>query len=127
MALESDKNPYYAPPLSTRDTDKAAILIVDDRPEKLLAFQSILEQLGQHLILAQSGSEALKRVLEREFAVILLDVKARERAGVRWSPCKYRHRYAFSPPIAKGGIRGVAHPVTRCAGLQSASVSNKVV
>jgi PAS domain S-box-containing protein len=74
MALESDKNPYYAPPLSTRDTDKAAILIVDDRPEKLLAFQSILEQLGQHLILAQSGSEALKRVLEREFAVILLDV-----------------------------------------------------
>ena len=65
------------------DTDKAAILIVDDRPEKLLAFQSILEQLGQHLILAQSGSEALKRVLEREFAVILLDVKARERAGVR--------------------------------------------
>ncbi|HEX2245140.1 MAG TPA: response regulator, partial [Gammaproteobacteria bacterium] len=60
--------------MSTRDTDKAAILIVDDRPEKLLAFQSILEQLGQHLILAQSGSEALKRVLEREFAVILLDV-----------------------------------------------------
>jgi hypothetical protein len=31
--------------LSTSDTDKAAILIVDDRPEKLLAFQSILEQL----------------------------------------------------------------------------------
>lgn len=109
------------------DIDKSSILVVDDRPEKLLVFQSILEELGQHLVLACSGREALKRVLEREFAVILLDVKVRERAGVRWSPCKYRHRYAFSPPLAKGGIRGVAHPVTRCAGLQSASVSNKVV
>ncbi len=85
------------------DIDKSSILVVDDRPEKLLAFQSILEELGQHLVLASSGREALKRVLEREFAVILLDVKARERAGVRWSPCKYRHRYSFSPPFSKRG------------------------
>ena len=56
------------------DIDKSSILVVDDRPEKLLVFQSILEELGQHLVLARSGREALKRVLEREFAVILLDV-----------------------------------------------------
>ena len=54
--------------------EKANILIVDDLPEKLLVFRSILEELGQNLVTVHSGSEALKEVLAREFAVILLDV-----------------------------------------------------
>src|ERR671914_3005849 len=73
MALESDKNPYYAPPLSMSDTDKAAILIVDDRPEELLAFQSILEQLGQHLILAQSGAARRQGAWRGETAFLARD------------------------------------------------------
>src|SRR5688572_1729602 len=56
------------------DADRASILIVDDRPANLLVFQSMLEDLGQHIVTAQSGYEALKHLLEREFAVILLDV-----------------------------------------------------
>ena len=51
------------------------ILLVDDRPENLLALEAILEPLGQALIRATSGPDALKRVLETEFAVILLDVQ----------------------------------------------------
>jgi signal transduction histidine kinase len=50
------------------------ILIVDDLPEKLLVYRTILEDLNQNLITASSGEEALKLVLKHEFAVILLDV-----------------------------------------------------
>jgi len=51
------------------------ILLVDDRAENLLTLEAILEPLGQLLIRANSGPEALKRVLETEFAAILLDVQ----------------------------------------------------
>jgi len=51
------------------------ILLVDDRPENLLALEAILEPLAQRLIRANTGPEALRRVLETEFAVILLDVQ----------------------------------------------------
>lgn len=54
--------------------DKANILIVDDLPEKLLVYRTILEELGEHIITASSGREALKQVLRHECAVILLDV-----------------------------------------------------
>jgi signal transduction histidine kinase/DNA-binding response OmpR family regulator len=54
--------------------EKANILIVDDLPDKLLVLQSILEELDQKVIQARSGEEALRRVLENDFAVILLDV-----------------------------------------------------
>jgi signal transduction histidine kinase/DNA-binding response OmpR family regulator len=56
------------------EPDRADILIVDDRPDKLLVYRTILEDLGQNLFTAASGEQALKQVLERDFAVILLDV-----------------------------------------------------
>ena len=55
--------------------DHVNILLVDDRPENLLALEAILEPLGQLLIRATSGPDALRKVLETEFAVILLDVQ----------------------------------------------------
>jgi len=55
--------------------ERVKILLVDDRAENLLALEAILEQLGQNLVRATSGPEALKRVLVEEFAVILLDVQ----------------------------------------------------
>jgi signal transduction histidine kinase len=51
------------------------ILLVDDRPENLLAMQALLQPLGHNLIAARSGEEALRCVLAHEFAVILLDVQ----------------------------------------------------
>jgi signal transduction histidine kinase/DNA-binding response OmpR family regulator len=53
---------------------RADILVVDDRPDKRLVYQTVLEDLGPRLFVADSGEQALKHVLEREFAVILLDV-----------------------------------------------------
>lgn len=55
-------------------SEKAAILIVDDRPEKVLSLEVILEKLGQEIVRAYSGREALRYILQRDFAVILLDV-----------------------------------------------------
>ncbi len=57
------------------DETKANILLVDDRPENLLALEAILEGLGQNLITASSGEEALKVLLKHEVSVILLDVQ----------------------------------------------------
>jgi len=54
---------------------KANLLLVDDRPENLLALAAILEPLGQNMIQATSGVEALKYLLADDFAVILMDVQ----------------------------------------------------
>src|SRR5215203_1321895 len=54
---------------------KANVLLVDDRPENLLAMQSILEDLGQNLVCATSGHEALRFLLTEDVALILLDVQ----------------------------------------------------
>jgi signal transduction histidine kinase/CheY-like chemotaxis protein len=67
--MTTANDPGQAPP-----TGRADILIVDDRPDKLLVYRTILEDLGANLYTAASGEQALKQVLEREFAVILLDV-----------------------------------------------------
>ena len=54
--------------------EKAKILLVDDRPENLVALEAVLSSLNQKLVLARSGDAALKALLSDEFAVILLDV-----------------------------------------------------
>ena len=54
---------------------KARILLVDDRPENLLALEAILSSLDQVLVRATSGEEALKALLADDYAVILLDVQ----------------------------------------------------
>ena len=56
------------------DAGKANILVVDDRPDKHVVFRAILDELEQNLYTATSGEEALRHVLQRDFAVILLDV-----------------------------------------------------
>jgi signal transduction histidine kinase/response regulator RpfG family c-di-GMP phosphodiesterase len=56
------------------DDGKVNILLVDDKPEKLLALEAVLEELGQNIIRAYSGREALRAMLKEEVAVILLDV-----------------------------------------------------
>ena len=54
---------------------KANILLVDDNPAYLLALRSILEDLDQNLVEVRSGEEALIRLRQDEFAVVLLDVQ----------------------------------------------------
>src|SRR5256885_6500363 len=58
----------------TEPDGKVSIVLVDDRPDKLLALEAVLEDLGQNIVRAYSGREALRHVLTHDFAVILLDV-----------------------------------------------------
>ena len=50
------------------------ILLVDDQPGRLLTYRAILEPLGERLVDASSGADALQKLMEDEFALILLDV-----------------------------------------------------
>jgi PAS domain S-box-containing protein len=54
--------------------EKVNILLVDDQPAKLLAYEVILKEIGENLVSVASGREALEYLLKNEVAVILLDV-----------------------------------------------------
>src|SRR6201990_845141 len=59
---------------SMMEQEKVNILLVDDQPAKLLAYEVILKELGENLLIASSGREALECLLKNEVAVVLLDV-----------------------------------------------------
>jgi two-component sensor histidine kinase/DNA-binding response OmpR family regulator len=61
--------------------DKVNILLVDDQPAKLLTYEVILRELGDNLIMAASGKEALEQLLKNEIAVVLMDVSMPELDG----------------------------------------------
>lgn len=81
------------------NADKANILVVDDRPENLLVFSSILEDLEQNVITAPSGEEALRQVLDHEFAVILLDVNMPGLDGFETAALIRRRKKSAHTPI----------------------------
>ena len=79
---------------------KANILLVDDQPSNLLALEAILEDLGQNLVRATSGEEALRCLLEDDFAVILMDVKMPGLDGIETAALiRERERCAHTPII----------------------------
>ena len=64
-----------AVPVNSQDPEeKVNILLVDDRPDKLLAVETIIAELDQNIVKARSGQEALRYLLQTDVAVILLDV-----------------------------------------------------
>jgi signal transduction histidine kinase/DNA-binding response OmpR family regulator len=79
--------------------EKINILIVDDLPDKLLVLESILEELGENLVKANSGAEALRLVLERDFAVILLDVYMPGMSGFETAGLIRQRRKSAHTPI----------------------------
>jgi signal transduction histidine kinase len=81
-------------------TDKTNILVVDDLPEKLLVYGTILEELGQNVVTAYSGADALKKILQYDFAVIVLDVNMPDMDGFETaSLIRNRKRSAHTPII----------------------------
>jgi CheY-like chemotaxis protein len=79
--------------------DRANILIVDDLPEKLLVFETILGGLGENLVMVRSGSEALAEVLKRDFAVILLDVNMPDIDGLETAEYIRKYKKSAHTPI----------------------------
>ena len=93
--LQEDESPL---PPGARE-EPANILIVDDLPEKLLVYKTILEDLGQNIMTARGGDEALKMVLSHEFAVILLDVNMPGIDGFETAALIRRRRRSARTPI----------------------------
>jgi signal transduction histidine kinase len=85
--------------------EKVNILLVDDQPSRLLSYETILEALGQNLICARSGVEALGALMKDEFALVLLDVSMPVMDGFETAAMIHEHpRYESTPIIFVTGV-----------------------
>jgi signal transduction histidine kinase len=84
---------------------KVSILLVDDQPSRLLTYESILSGLGQNLVSARSGLQALEKLMRQEFAVVLLDVSMPDMDGFEAARLIHEHpRYEKTPIIFVTGV-----------------------
>jgi PAS domain S-box-containing protein len=83
----------------SRERGRASILIVDDQQGNIRALESLLGDLGQDLVCATTGQEALASLLERDFAVILLDVRMPSMDGFETAELIRRRRRSRHIPI----------------------------
>src|SRR5262245_39370193 len=82
-----------------------SILLVDDKPERLLGYEVILQDLGHELVRASSGEQALALLLQREFALILLDVGMPAMDGFELAELVHAHpRFERTPIIFVTGM-----------------------
>ena len=93
-----------AAPLSTRPPDgtpeaPVKILLVDDQAGRLLTYRAILEPLGEVLVEARSGVEALRRLMDDDFALILLDVNMPGMDGFETASLIHQHPRFEKTPI----------------------------
>src|SRR6201999_154963 len=82
-----------------KSTEPVNILVVDDMPEKILAIEATLGELGQNIVKATSGREALRCLLKDDFAVILLDVNMPEMDGFETAALIRERRRSEHTPI----------------------------
>src|SRR5580698_10598031 len=86
------------------------ILMVDDTPENLVSLEAALDTLGEELVLAHSGKEALRYLLEDNFAAILLDVKMPEMDGFETAELiRSRPRSRHTPILFLTGYNSEEH------------------
>ena len=79
--------------------EKVNILVVDDLADKRLAFREVLDDLDENLVLVSSGAEALRELLAREFAVIVLDVNMPDIDGIETAELIRKHGRTSHTPI----------------------------
>ncbi len=85
--------------------DKINILMVDDQPGKLLTYEAMLGELGENLIKAHSGMEALEHLLKTEIAVVLMDVSMPGMDGFETAEMIHDHpRFQNTPIVFISGI-----------------------
>jgi signal transduction histidine kinase len=87
------------------EKEKVNILLVDDQPVRLLTYETILGELGQNLVRANSGLEALEKLMKEEFAVVLLDVSMPDMDGFEAASLIHEHpRFEKTPIIFVTGV-----------------------
>jgi len=97
--MAASMTPHEPFPLPAASADPVDILLVDDQPARLLAYRAILAPLAEHLIEANSGAEALKHLMERECALILLDVNMPGMDGFETASMIHQHPRFEKTPI----------------------------
>ncbi len=91
-------------------SEKVRILLVDDNEDNLISLEAALDVLGEQLILARSGRQALRELLEHDFAAILLDVKMPEMDGFETAELiRSRKRSQQTPILFLTGYRNEEH------------------
>jgi PAS domain S-box-containing protein len=90
--------------------DRVKILLVDDTPDNLVSLEAALDGLGQELVLARSGMEALRHLLDDDFAAILLDVKMPDMDGFQTAELiRSRKRSRHTPILFLTGYKSDEH------------------
>jgi PAS domain S-box-containing protein len=98
--------------LNTPPPEDVSILVVDDEPKNLLAVEAVLGGIGDSLVTARSGREALRHLLNRDFAVILLDVQMPDLDGFQTAKMiRERDRSRHVPIIFQTAISKAAEHV----------------
>src|SRR6202162_5979120 len=98
------------PPTERPSPERVKILLVDDTPENLVSLEAALEGLGEELVLANSGMEALRFLLEDDLAAILLDVKMPEMYGFQTAELiRSRKRSRHTPILFLTGYKSDEH------------------
>jgi signal transduction histidine kinase len=88
-----------------RTEQQANILLVDDQPGRLMTYQSVLGQLNHNLVCARSGVEALEKLMQDDFAVVLLDVSMPDMDGFEAAQLIHAHpRFEKTPIIFVTGV-----------------------
>ena len=84
---------------------KINILMVDDQAGKLLTYEAMLEELGENLIKAHSGMEALEKMLKNDIALVLMDVSMPGMDGLETAEMIHAHpRFQNTPIVFISGI-----------------------
>ena len=94
--------------------DRVNILIVDDRPDKLIALEAALVELGENIVRARSGKEALRCLLQRDYGLILLDVNMPGMDGFETAALiRQRPRSELTPIIFVSAINDSENHISR--------------
>lgn len=103
-------NRAHVPLSENPGQDRVKILLVDDTPDNLVSLEAALDGLGQELVLARSGTEALRHLLDDDFAAILLDVKMPDMDGFQTAELiRSRKRSRHTPILFLTGYRSDEH------------------
>jgi signal transduction histidine kinase len=102
------------PNSSSSSQEKVSILVVDDRSDKLLAYEVMLAALNQNIVCVRSGKEALRHLLKEDFAAILLDVNMPGMDGFETAALiRQRQRSETTPIIFVSAINDTVNHISR--------------